>query len=101
MESHNFDQLIDEAIADHVGEMLGRVREGVALPPLNLWITHADSRIPDALRAVCYAVPKLDCRLLREVSEVKEPRGTAGIAGALAWLACAYAIEDKIRDRRR
>jgi hypothetical protein len=98
MEGQDFDQLIDEAIADHVDEMLGRVREGVALRLLSQCITHADLRIPDALRAVCYAAPRLDCGLLREV---RDPRGIAGIAGALAWLACAYAIEDKIRDRRR
>jgi hypothetical protein len=98
MESQDFDQLIDEAIADHLDEMLGRVREGVALRPQNLWGTHAELRIPDALGAVCYTVPKLDRGLLREV---RDPQGTAGIASALAWLACAYAIEDKIRDRRR
>ena len=98
MESQDFDQLIDEAIVDHVDEMLGRVREGVALRPLNRCVTHADLRIPDAFGAVWYAVPKLDCGLLREV---RDPRGTAGIAGALPWLACANAIEDKIRDRRR
>jgi hypothetical protein len=98
MESQDFDQLIDEAIADHLDEMLGRVREGVALRPRNLCVTHADLRIPDAFGAVCYAVPKLDCGLLREE---RDPRGTAGIAGALAWLACANAIEDNIRDGRR
>ena len=98
MESQDFDQLIDEAIADHVDEMLGWVREGVALRPLNRCVTHADLRIPDALGAVWYAMPELDWGLLREV---RDPRGTAGIAGALPWLACANAIEDKIRDRRR